>query len=287
MLTSIWGSRPKLSTPARLSPCRCCRIRRTAAASLSSALCTLAERSATTSSDCEAGVVCTWNPASAALMSSTISAGRQSEIRARRAGNGGGKKRQMATMTTSARTPAPRRMGRVSSKPAVEGQPLGRHDGERGERDPWPDLELAVVGRLRDGRSCWRQREPIGWFELRYGVREQIHAEPGALELACDGLLHGVEAGGICIAERRDRRSGERAAAAVRPDGGYCRCTGFGPDGDGLVRMGAVAGGAGRPQPLTQVLHEDGEGDPQRQGGPGRLGPGQHLAGQAIADQRG
>src|SRR2546426_1167109 len=231
MLTSTWGSRPKLSTPARLSTWRCCKIRRTAAASLSSALCTLAERSATTSNDWADGVVCTWNPASAALKSSTITARRPSEIRARRGANGGGKNRQMATITTSARAPAPRRRGRVSSKPTVEGQPLGRHDGERGERDPWPDLELAVVGRLRDGRSCWRQREPIGWFELRDGVREQIHAEPGALELACDGLLHGVEAGGICIAERRDRRSGERAAAAGRPDGGYCRCTGCGPRG--------------------------------------------------------
>src|SRR5256712_4852134 len=258
MLTSTWGSRPKLSTPARLSPWRCCKIRRTAAASLSSALCTLAERSATTSNDWADGVVCTWNPASAALKSSTITARRPSEIRARGGANGGGKNRQMATITTSARAPAPRRRGRVSSKPTVEGQPLGRHDGERGERDPWPDLELAVVGRLRDGRSCWRQREPIGWFELRDGVREQIHAEPGALELACDGLLHGVEAGGICIAERRDRRSGERAAAAVRPDDGYCRCPGFGHDRGRLPPVGAGAGGPGRHPPPPPGLDRNG-----------------------------
>src|SRR2546426_3363758 len=262
MLTSTWGSRPKLSTPARLSPWRCCKIRRTAAASLSSALCTLAERSATTSNDWADGVVCTWNPARAALKSSTITARRPSEIRARRGANGGGKNRQMATITTSARAPAPRRRGRVSSKPTVEGQPLGRHDGERGERDPWPDLELAVVGRLRDGRSRWRQREPVGRFELRDGVGEQIHAEPGALDLAGDDLLHGVEAGGICIGERRDRRRRERAAAAVRPDDGYGRCTSLGHDRDGLVRVEAVTGDAGREQPLTQVLDQDGEGDP-------------------------
>src|SRR5438094_9752893 len=215
MLTSTWGSRPKLSTPARFSPCRCCRIRRTAAASLSSALCTLAERSATTNKDCEAGVVCTWKPASAALKSSTIRVRSPSEIRARRRANGGGKKRQMETMTSSARTPAPRRRGRVSSKPTVEGQPLGRHDGERRKRDPRPDLELALMGRLRDRRSGWRQGEPIRWFQLRDGFGEQVHAEPGAVPLSRDGLLHGVEAGGISIAEGRYRGCGEWAAAAI------------------------------------------------------------------------
>src|SRR2546426_12385987 len=174
MLTSTWGSRPKLSTPARLSTWRCCKIRRTAAASLSSALCTLAERSATTSNDWADGVVCTWNPASAALKSSTITARRPSEIRARGGANGGGKNRQMATITTSARAPAPRRRGRVSSKPTGEGQPLGRHDGERGERDPWPDLELAAVGALRDGRFCWRQREPIGWLSCEMGSENKF-----------------------------------------------------------------------------------------------------------------
>src|SRR5438876_3211083 len=285
MLTSTWGSRPKLSTPARFSPCRCCRIRRTAAASLSSALCTLAERSATTNKDCEAGVVCTWKPASAALKSSTIRVRSPSEIRARRRANGGGKNRQMAMMTSSATTPAPRRRGRVSSKPTVEGQPLGRHDGERRERDPWPDLELALMGRLHDGRPDWRQSEPIRRFQLRDGLGEQVHAEPGALQLSGDGLLHDVEAGWIRIAEGRDRARGERAPAVIRPGDGHRRRTGLGHDRDGFVRMEAMAWNAGRQQPLTQVLDEDGEGNPQRQVGLVQIEPDQHLPEWLIADE--
>src|SRR4029077_16214480 len=204
MLTSTCGSRPKLSTPARLSPCRCCRTRRTVAASLSNALCTLAERSATTSSDWAVGVVWTWRPASAAVRSNTIRVRSPSELRARRGGNGGGKKRQMATMMTSASTPAPRKRGRVTSKPTVKGQPFGRHDGKRRQRDPRPDLELARMGRLDNTRPGRRQRQAVGWLQLRNRVRKQVHAEPRALHLAGDGLLDGVQAGQVCIPEGGD-----------------------------------------------------------------------------------
>src|ERR1700693_5837590 len=99
------------------------------AASLSSALCTLADRSAATSSDCWLGVVWTWKPASEAVSSSTISVRSPRDRRARRGGNGGGKRRQMATMTASARTPAPRERGGGSLKPPVGGQALRREQG--------------------------------------------------------------------------------------------------------------------------------------------------------------
>src|SRR5690348_17979118 len=101
-----------------------------------------------------------------------MSARRPSERRARRGGNGGGKKRQVATMTASARTPAPRNRGRVTSKPTVEGQPFGRHDRERRQRNPRPDLELASVGGLDANRPRWWQRQPVGRFELRDRVGE-------------------------------------------------------------------------------------------------------------------
>src|SRR5437879_2970157 len=135
---------------------------RTMAASLSSALCTLADRSAATSNDCLLGVVWTWMPASDAVSSSTISVRRLSERRARLGGNGGGKTRQMTTMIASASTPAPRNRGRVTSKPTVEGQPFGRHDGERRQGDPPPDLQLAAVGRLDGDCPRWCQRKTVG-----------------------------------------------------------------------------------------------------------------------------
>src|SRR3984893_4804070 len=106
-------------------------------------------------------------PASDAVSRSTISVRRPSEIRARRGDNGGGKKRQTATMISSARTPAPRKRGRVTSKPTVKGQPFGRHDAEGGQCDPRPDLELATVRRLRGRRSRRRKREPVWGLELR------------------------------------------------------------------------------------------------------------------------
>ena len=147
MLTSTWGSRPKLSTPARSSPCRCCRMRRTVVASLSRALCTLAERSAATSSDWLLGEVCTWKPARDAVSRVRT----PSERRARPRDNGGGKTRQAATITASATTPAPKNRGRVISKPTVKGQPLGGDDPQRGQRDPRPDFQLPRMGCLDGG----------------------------------------------------------------------------------------------------------------------------------------
>src|ERR1700693_5294806 len=184
------------------------------AASLSSALCTLADRSAATSSDCWLGVVWTWKPASEAVSSSTISVRSPRDRRARRGGNGGGKRRQMATMTASARTPAPRKRGRVSSKPTVEGQPFSRDHSKRRQRDPRPDLQLAAVGGLDGDRPRWGQRQPIRRLQLRDRIGEKIDAEPGALHLAGNHLLDGVEAGRIGFGEGGDRAGRQRAAAA-------------------------------------------------------------------------
>src|ERR1700681_3029217 len=283
MLTSTWGSRPKLSTPARLSPCRCCRIRRTATASLSSAVFPLGERVATTSSGWAEGGVWTWKPASAAVSSSTITVRMPSEMRALPTGNGGGNTRQMATMTTSARTPAPRNRGRVSSNPTVEGQPFGHHNAESCQGDPRPDLELAVVGRLHRRRSRRRKREPVGWLELRNRIRKQVHTEPGALYLAGDDLLHGVEARGIRVAERRDRSGCDRPPAGVRPDHAHRRRAGLRHDRDGLVGMEAVTGDAGGQEPLTQVLDEDSRGDPKMEVGLVQIQANQHLTKRLVA----
>src|SRR5438876_653095 len=118
-----------------------------------------------------------------------MSARRPSDNLARRGDNGGGKRRQMATMTASARTPAPRNRGRLTSKPTVEGQPFGGDYRERRQRDPRPDLELASVRGLDGDRPRWWQRQPVGRLELRDRVGEQIHAEPRALHLARDHLL--------------------------------------------------------------------------------------------------
>src|ERR1700674_1737538 len=285
MFTSTWGSRPKLRTPARLSPCRCCRMRRTAAASLSSALCTLAERSATTSSDWADGVVWTWKPASAAVSSSTIRVRSPSEMRARRGGKGGGKKRQIATMMTSASTPAPRKRGRVRSKPTVEGQPLGGHDGQRRERDPGPDLELAWMGRLHHARPGRRQCQAVGWLELRNGIGKQVHAEPGALHLAGDDLLDGVQARQIRIPEGGDGRGCDWATAAVRADHGDGGRSCFRHDRHRFVRMEAVAGDAGGQQPLTQVLDQDRKRDTQWEVRLMQIEADQHLPKRLIADE--
>src|SRR6202011_3661353 len=260
-------------------------MRRTVAASLSNALCTLAERSATTSSDWGVGVVWTCKPASAAVSSSTIRVRSPNEMRARRGGSGGGKKRQIAMMMSSASTPAPSSRGRLTSKPTVEGQPLGRHDGKRRERDPRPDLELAAMGRLHDGRPRRRQRQAVGWLELRNRIRKQIHAEPGAIHLAGDDLFDGVEAGQVGFAERRNGRGRDGPAAAVRPDHGHRRCTRLGHDGDGFVRMEAVAGDAGRQQPLTEVLHQDRKRDAQREVGLMEIEADQHLTKGLVADE--
>src|SRR5260370_15127858 len=285
-----------MSRTVRSSPLRCGSMARTVAASLSNALCTLAETSATTSSDWEDGAVCTWNPARDAVRSTTISVRNPSERRARLGGSGGGKNRQIATMMTSATTPAPRKRGRVTSKPTVEGQPLGRHDRKRRERDPGPDLEQAAVGRL-DGRGpSRRQRQAVRGLELRNRIRKKIDAEPGALDFPGDALLRGVQAGKIRVRERGDRCGRQRATAAVRPDHTDGRGSRLGDDRDGLVRMEAVARNARGQHPLAQVLHEDGKRDPQRQVRfveieaqqylPERLRGGQHQGGRLGASPR-
>src|SRR5213593_1811800 len=285
MLTSTWESRPKLRTPARSSPRRCCRIRRTVAASVSSALWTLAERSAATSKDWRLGVVWIWNPASDAVIKRTISTRRPSENRARPRGSGGGKIRQMATMIASARTPAPRKRGRVSSKPTVEGQPLGRHDAQRGQCDPGPDLELAMMRRLDCRRASGREGQTVWGFQLRDRIGKKIDAEPGALRFASNQLLDGVGAGHVGVAEGRDRSRCDRAAAAIRPDHAHSRCPGLGHDRDRLVGVETVARDARRQHPLAQVLRQDRERDPQRQVGFMQVEAEQYPAERVLANE--
>src|SRR5207248_2094000 len=285
MLTSTWESRPKLRTPARSSPRRCCRMRRTVAASLSSALWTLADRSAATSKDCRLGVVWTWNPAREAVSKSTIKRRSPSESRARTRGSGGGKTRQMATMMPSARTPAPRNRGRVSSKPTVEGQPFGRHDAECGERDPGPDLELTVMRCLNGGGPGGGKGETVGGFELRDRVRKQVDAEPGPLDLARNDLLHGVDAGDISVAEGRDRSQGDRAAVSVQSDHVDRGRARFGHDRHRLVGMETVARYARRQHPFAQVLRQDGKRDTQRQVGFVQVEAKEHLPERLLANK--
>src|SRR5436309_6837253 len=260
-------------------------MRRTVAASLSSALWTLADRSAATSKDCRLGVVWTWNPAREAVSKRTIRRRRPSESRARPSDSGGGKTRQMPTMMPSARMPAPRNRGRVSSKPTVEGQPFGRHDAERGERDPGPDLELAVMGCLNGSGPGGGKGETGGRFEVRDRVRKQVDAEPGPLDLARDDLLHGVDAGDISVAEGRDRSRGDRAAISVRSDHVDRGRARFGHDRHRLVRMKTVARDARRQHPLAQVLRQDGEGDPQWQVGFVQVEAKEHLPKRLLANK--
>src|SRR6266851_232162 len=149
------------------------------ASSVSCALLTLAERSATTIKDCEDGLVCSSKPARAPVSSTTIRTLSPSEVRARRGESGGAKRRQMTMIAASATTPAPKKMGRVSSKPTMECQPFDDDDGKRDQRDPGPDLELASVddmcSRCVLGR---RERESFDWLELRDLLRKEIDGEP-------------------------------------------------------------------------------------------------------------
>src|ERR1700694_4393279 len=95
--------------------------------------------------DCEDGVVCSSKPASAPVSSTTIRTLSPRDVRARRGDGGGANRRQMRMTAPSATAPAPKKMGRVSSKPTVECQPFDHDHAQRKQRDPWPDLELAVV----------------------------------------------------------------------------------------------------------------------------------------------
>src|SRR5438270_1042119 len=265
MLTSTCGSRPKLSTPARSWPLRWVRMRRTAVASLSSELCTLADRSAATSNAWFGGRVSTWRPARARVSKATISTRSASETRERPADSGGGNTRQMRTISARAKTPAPTSRGRVSSKPTVEGQPFGGDDAQGGQRDPGPDLQLARMRRLHGGRPGWRKGQTVRRLELRDRVREQIDGEPGWLDFAADRLLDRIEAGWVGVRERADRARGERAPAAIRTDDAHGGRAGIRNDGHRFIRMKTAARHAGRQHPLAEVLDEDGKRDPQRQ----------------------
>src|SRR5712691_1435864 len=116
--------------------------------------------------DCVAGVVCSSNPARAPVSRTTISTRRPSEILARRGASGGARRSQMMTIAASANAPAPKKRGRVRSKPTVEGQPFDHDDTKRDEGDPGPDLERAVMRGRSSSRAGERQRETFGRFEL-------------------------------------------------------------------------------------------------------------------------
>src|SRR5437773_10565985 len=109
---------------------------RTMAVSRSMALCVLAERSARTMTDCSGGEVWNSKPASAPVRSRTMRTRRPSDIRARHGGRGGARRHQTKTTAASAIAPAPRKRGRVSSKPTVEGEPFGEEHDEGDEGDP-------------------------------------------------------------------------------------------------------------------------------------------------------
>src|ERR1700687_2713519 len=241
-------------------------MRWTVASSVSWALWTLAERSATTINDWEGGVVCSSNPASAPVSRTTIRIRSPREVGARRGESGGVWRRQMTMIAASATRPAPKKMGRVRSKPTMERQPLDHDHAERDQCDPWPDLELAAPGHMCcRGVRGRRKGEAFDWLELRGLLGKEIDCEPRLLDLSRDGLLDRVQAHQSGIAERGDRPSGQRATAAVRPhdsDGGGARRRDY---GDRLVGMEAVAGHARWQDPPAQVLHQDWERHPQRQ----------------------
>src|SRR5450759_1533605 len=147
----------------------------------------------------------------------------------------------MIAIAASATSPAPRKRGRVKSKPTVESQPLEHDQTECGKRDPGPDLELAAVDRVDGDRVVVRRQcDAVGWLELGDLVREEIHCEPRPVRFPGYSLLARVEAGQVGLAKGGDRTAGQRSTAAVRPHdgdgGGAC----LRDDRHGLVGMKAV-----------------------------------------------
>src|SRR6202022_2317064 len=127
----------------------------------------LAERSAATTSVCNEGEVCSSNPASAAVSNTMMRARRPSEARPRHGASGGLRRSQMMMTAASATTPAPKKRGRVSSKPTMECHPFEHDEAERGQYDPGPDLKHAAMSCVNvHGVVQRRKSEAIGRLEL-------------------------------------------------------------------------------------------------------------------------